>query len=140
MIMLYALITVMLLTAAVGIVMVVFGSKNHLLRRGFSLGLVLSILLMAFCGVYSGIARDKFVGLRAEYSDLMLYYNTVNNSTNEYVRYDYYEKVMDYNEDYENYQEQTENSWVGALCSKDWGLGIGLIDFQLHGDDYVGQE
>lgn len=139
MIVIYILLAVLLCTATAIISMMVFNLRNNkTLYMVVVAGIVISVILGMTCILYGSIASGNVAELHADYNDLMLYYNTVNYSTNEYVRYDYYDKVMAYNRDFERYQKEATNIWLGGLYPKEWDYGIGLIDFQLHGDNYSG--
>ena len=65
------------------------------------------------------------------YNELMICKQTVEQSTNEYVRWNYYDKVLDWNEYYE--ENAKESFWFGPY-QHDVFEGTALIDFQLHGD------
>jgi hypothetical protein len=68
------------------------------------------------------------------YNELMIYKQTVEQSTNEYVRWNYYDKVLDWNEHYEENANPAESFWFGPY-QHDVFEGTALIDFQLHGDE-----
>ena len=68
------------------------------------------------------------------YDELMIYKQTVEQSTNEYVRWNYYGKVLDWNEHYEENANPVESFWFGPY-QHDVFEGTALIDFQLHGDE-----
>ena len=68
------------------------------------------------------------------YNELMIYKQTVEQSTNEYVRWNYYNKVVDWNEHYEKNVNSTESFWFGPYLY-DVLEGTALIDFQLRGDE-----
>lgn len=118
-------------------VMLVFGMrKNKTLRTIVAITLVCSVLSFGMCMIAGSIVNSDIDRCRAEYQDLMLYYSTVDNSTNEYVRYDYYNKVQEYNEWYNSLCEWESDFWLNTMVPTNWSDGFGLIDFQLHGDDY----
>ena len=133
------LLGVLALTAVTIVVTVVFGyQKNATLRKVILYGLVASLLLSGFAIVFGGIVGNTADELTATYNDLILYQTTVEHSTNEYVRYDYYDKVTAYNEAFEDYVIASQDKWLGGLYPTDWDEGIAIIDFQLHGDNYYG--
>ena len=133
------LLCVLALTAIAIVVTVVFGyQKNATLRKAILCGLVASLLLSGFAIVFGGIVGNTADELVATYNDLILYQTTVEHSTNEYVRYDYYDKVTAYNEAFEDYVIASQDKWLGGLYPADWDEGIAIIDFQLHGDNYYG--
>ena len=69
------------------------------------------------------------------YDNLMLYHETVEVSTNEYVRFDYREKVEEYNAAYDFNLAESEGAVFGWLYLPSWDDGLDYIDFQLHGDE-----
>lgn len=69
------------------------------------------------------------------YNNLMLYHETVETSTNEFVRFDYHEKVEEYNAAYDFNLAESEGAVFGWLYLDDWDSGLDYIDFQLHGDE-----
>lgn len=83
----------------------------------------------------ASVANDRISAMHETYDNLMLYYETVETSTNEYVRFDYYEKVAEYNSAYDFNLTQEEGPLFGWLYPADWDDNLGHIDFQLHGDE-----
>ncbi len=137
----YVLLAILICTAAAIVCTAVFGmQKNKTMRSICAIGLILCVIGMGIFGVGHACTNIETNNIVAQYEDLMLYYNTVNYSSNEYVRYDYYNKVQAYNATYQNLIEATEDSVFGCLYPRDWYTDIGPIDFQLHGDEYAGQE
>ena len=135
----YALLIFLVAALVSIVVMFVFGMRtNKTLRRVVATALIGAIVSFALCmAIGFGIKADM-AKCQAEYTDLMLYYNTVDNSTNEYVRYNYFNKVQEYNEWYTNLASYETDIFCGNLVHDSWLAGCGLIDFQLHGDEYVG--
>ena len=64
-------------------------------------------------------------------------YDTVETSTNEYIRFDYYEKVVEYNSAYDFNLAENEGAWFGWLYPSGWDDGLDYIDFQLHDNEYA---
>lgn len=110
--------------------------KNEIWRKLFVVIVVLSFGLGLITAYIHGTHLQTTNKLQAAYDGLMLYYDLVDNSTNEYVRYDYYDRVMKYNTDYEHHMKNDDNIWTGWLYPSDWQLGMSRIDFRLHGDNY----
>lgn len=97
-----------------------------------------AILLLAWFFIVS--VNNAEVNMRIDaihntYDNLMLYYETVEASTNEYMRFDYHEKVIEYNSAYDFNLAESENVWFGWLYPSGWDNGLNYIDFQLHGDE-----
>ena len=111
--------------------------KNKTMRKICSIGLMLCVIGMGIFGIGNACANNNTNKIIAQYEDLTLYYNTVDYSSNEYVRYDYYNKVQVYNATYQNLIEATEDPIFGCLYTNDWFINIVPIDFQLHGNEYV---
>lgn len=133
----YVLLAVLICTAAAIVCTAVFGlQKNKTMRAVCSIGLIVCAVMFAIFGIGRACTTTDTNNVAYRYEDLMLYYSTVDNSTNEYVRYDYYDKVQDYNEFYQRLVEASEDPVFGCLYPRNWTDGIGTIDFQLHGDDY----
>lgn len=131
------LLCIMVLTVITIVVTVIFGyQKNATMRKIIAIGLAASLLLSGFAIVFGGIVGNTADELAATYHDLVLYQTTVEYSTNEYVRYDYYDKVVNYNEAYADYMVAAQGKWLGGLYPANWDEDIAIIDFQLHGDFY----
>ncbi len=84
-------------------------------------------------------ARSDLQSVAERYDDLMLYYNTVVYSDNEYVRYDYFNKVKSYNEDYDAIIRASESKWTGWFYPAEEIAKLNPIDFTLHGDNLYGE-
>lgn len=134
----YALLIFLVAAVASIAVMLLFGQrKSQILRRVVVATVTGALVCFTLCMVIGFSVKDGIADCQAQYEDLMLYYSTVDNSTNEYVRYNYYNKVQEYNEHYAHYVAMESDFWVGNLVHESWLDGCGLIDFQLHGDEYV---
>lgn len=101
--------------------------------------LVIAIIFAIFCIALNAGAKSELNYLTVRYDDLMLYYNTVVNSENEYVRYDYYDKVNAYNEAYEKVIAASESKWNGWFYPAEDIAKLNTIDFTLHGDNFYGE-
>ena len=135
MIWLYLLLSVLVLTAISVTCTLCFGlQKNIIMRRIILIGVILCMAM----SIVSGLIVAGYAGttnrLQAQYDTLSLYYNTVNNSSNEYVRYDYYNRVKAYNNEFENSMIAASDPWFGALYPANWNVNMGPIAFELHGD------
>lgn len=141
MILLYVLLGLMIATAATCGAMVIFGyQKNVTLRRVVAVGLATIVAIGVFCVILGGIYRDNVADLKEDYKILTLYQYTIEQSNNEYVRYDYYDRVTEYNDEYDRNQTASINKWLGWLYPEDWDYGIGYVEFALHGDEYYVSE
>lgn len=72
----------------------------------------------------------------AEYEELMIYKHTVEESSNEYLRWNYYEKVEEWNRRYDANEETKQNPSFWFSCYQyDYFVGTERIDFELRGDE-----
>ena len=109
-----------------------FAAFQHIL--GWSLAVAL--LSCIFSAGLASSMRDELVALQNEYNDLMIYYDIINNSTDEIVRYDYYTDVLNYNERYHRLQEDNKSFWIGCFMTDEEMETISTIDFYLRQDVY----
>lgn len=137
MIILSTFLVVALIALAAVIVRIVFNPRWAWLNRIIIVFVALSIVLVTIIGVANGVCRSTIKDLAADYETLTLYQSIVETCNNEYVRFDFYERVNDYNRMYADAAKQSENPWLDAFFPKDWTATILPIDFQLHGDEYV---
>ena len=94
----------------------------------------IAVLIIGFWILTIFLAPVALAANQERYNELMIYKQTVEQSTNEYVRWDYYDKVLDWNEHYEENANPAESFWFGPY-QHDVFEGTALIDFQLHGDE-----
>lgn len=66
----------------------------------------------------------------AEYAELATYHPVVSATDNEYVRFDYYQKIKDWNTRYINWCENRENPWISWFIYDDY-KNCGTISFTL---------
>ena len=129
---LYALAAVGLLTAVLIIVMIIFGLlKHNILQKvmvwGIFITIVLGIINIAILGTY----RSDTKKLNETYDNLILYHSTISESKNEYIRFDYYSKVLDYNKEYEQAKKASTSLLTGNLMPDSWIDDINRIEFLL---------
>ena len=112
----------------------VFGySKNKTLKFVFRAAIVIAVFCGMFCAVLGGIYAKDINEIQSTYTDLTLYQPLVEDTSNEYIRYDFYDKVTAYNEMYNTMESNAANDWFGALVNKNWNENCTNIDFFLHG-------
>lgn len=128
-ILLFALIVIL---AAVA-VKVVFRPEWDWLNRILIAMIIMAILSGVAAGVCTGTSSDAIRNLEADRNDLMIYYTTVDSSTNEYMRFDYYNKVNSFNNRYEYQATLTESPWFGAFYPRNWQERVAPIVFELRG-------
>lgn len=66
-----------------------------------------------------------------EYMDLAVYYNAVNESDDEVMRWHYYNKINEWNEKYENYLRMNNNMWFGFFYGDHDYDGCDFINLEL---------
>ena len=102
-------------------------------------GVIISGFFLFFTFITIAIANSdvnaRISAMYDTYDNLMLYHETVETSTNEFVRFDYHEKVEEYNAAYDFNLAESEGAVFGWLYLDDWDSGLDYIDFQLHGDE-----
>lgn len=129
-----AFVVVAILTVVAAIT--IFLHPTKLAKQIVAVGVILCIIIGAVCGISTAICRSDIAKAKAEYDDLMLYYYTVEVSSNEYLRYDYYNKVNAFNDEYNRLLAVSESKWSSWFCDQTTLAEFGPIDFALHGDDY----
>lgn len=129
-----AFVAVAILTVVAAIT--IFLHPTKLAKTVVAYGVILCIFLGIICGACTAIIRSDTAKAKAEYDDLMLYYYTVETSTNEYLRYDYYNKVNAFNDEYNRLVAISESKWSSWFCDQTALAEFGTIDFVLHGDGY----
>ena len=113
-----------------------FATKDS---KGLNAMIISAIFLLFTFIAVAGANSDvnaRISAMHDTYDNLMLYYETVEASTNEYVRFDYHKKVEEYNAAYDFNLAESENAVFGWLYLDGWDSGLDYIDFQLHGDNY----
>lgn len=134
MIILSILLIMLLLLAAIIVVECVFKPKWNWL---WNVGLVVFILALGSFGatmIANNVCDAQVADLKAEAADINLYYNLVNASYDEYVRFDFYQRVNDYNTAYAACQENAKNPWINVFYDKNWENEIAPIEFFLRTD------
>lgn len=78
---------------------------------GMFLGAIVSLCLIG-CYIINVFQADA----RLEtYDTLILYRDVVEASNDELLRYDFYERVQEWNERYESHLKTRENNWIGMI-------------------------
>lgn len=98
--------------------------------------LILGVLFGGTCAACTTTATNRIKDAHEAYDNLLLYYYTVETSNNEYVRYDYFNKVNEYNNTYTTLFEYSNNPFVNWFYKEADMIEFDTIDFQLHGDGY----
>lgn len=98
--------------------------------------IILAVIFGIVCLIGMSVVKHEIIRVQDTYDDLMLYYYTVETSTNEYLRYDYYNKVNEYNECYNELVARSKSpveNWFFDTAVLD---KLDTISFTLHGDGY----
>ncbi len=124
-----------LILALAGIVVtMMFKPKWTWLNRVIIAMIALALICGIFAIIGNVVASIQMKDLVEDYKTLLTYFNAVEYSENEYMRFDYYNRVNDFNERYNIVIEQSNSLWVGWFYDLDLIKDIGPIDFYLRGE------
>lgn len=132
MVILSILLIALLLLASAIVVRFIFKPKWVWLNKVILVAAVLAIALGTVSIVAGAVCNNDISSLKAESEYINLYYNTVLYTDNEYVRFDFYQRVQDYNSSYAELQEKSQSIWIGAFYPRDWDTEILPIEFWLN--------
>jgi glucan phosphoethanolaminetransferase (alkaline phosphatase superfamily) len=132
MIILSALLIALLLLASAIVVRGIFKPKWTWLNKAILVAAALALILGTVSIVAGAVCDNDINDLKAESEHINLYYNTVLYTDNEYVRFDFYQRVQDYNDSYAELQEKSKSIWIGAFYPKGWDTEILPIEFLLN--------
>jgi hypothetical protein len=122
------------ITAITTILGITFGyTRSRRFRKCIFTGVSICVMLLTFCGILGGIYANDVAELKAQYEDIMLYHEVVNECDDEVVRFGHYEKVYDFNERYHEMEVTAAGSVFGNLVPADWSDGFGPITFVFRG-------
>ena len=138
MILLTTLLTFLLVMLTAIVVRMAFNPPWPWLNRIIATALVISLALATVSIVGSAAYNSAAEKVQEHYDTIMLYYDTIDNCRNEYVRFDFYTRVQDYNAEYLKTQEKAEDMWFGKLFPSNWNENCKTIDFELHTGAYNG--
>ena len=136
MIIVYALLGISILTIIFAIVSAIFNIRSKRIYSLIAIGVLLSVVLLFFALISMVNLRVETSNLRENFAVLSLYYSPVSQSKDEYVRYDYYTRISDFNEELEHHQRRTTSPLTNAFYPKDWDDGLVPISFELNGISY----
>lgn len=140
MIFLVMLLISALIAVAGLIVRLVFKYNEDWLNNVIIVAVCSIVIFGAGCIIGSAVCRGEITDLRAEYDHIMIYYDVVDQCENEYVRFDFYQEVKDYNAEYAATVKSAASPWKDAFYPKNWQEEITPIEFYLRtgAEDYVG--
>jgi glucan phosphoethanolaminetransferase (alkaline phosphatase superfamily) len=132
MIILAIFLLAMLIAASAIITKLVFKPRWTWLNRIILVMVGLSVVMCVICVIALPVTRGIVNDLREEHDALILYHDTIDQCYNEYVRFDFYQRVMDYNERYAAIQKESKSLWIGEFYPKGWDTEILPIEFLLN--------
>lgn len=141
MILLVMFLIAALIAGASIVVITVFQPRWNWLRYVMGAALGVAIATGIACGLTASGTHLQVNDLRQEYDNILIYYDTVDTCNNEYVRFDFYERVERYNSQYEALAEDSDSAWIGVFYPDGWQEEFGPIDFLLRDgteSDYAG--
>jgi glucan phosphoethanolaminetransferase (alkaline phosphatase superfamily) len=132
MIILSILLVALIIALAAIVIRLIFKVNWPVLNRLFIVFIAVAIA-MSFVSIGVGVGcRNTVDNLANEHQTLMLYYNAVQYSDNEYMRFDYYNRVNDFNARYAAAVENAKSPWVGIFYPPNWSESICPIEFHLN--------
>lgn len=97
----------------ISVIMVYRGNIN------FEPALITSVLLFLCLALFCCLMRVNYVyiheNLHTEYKEIVLLLDSVNQSDNEYLRHIFFERVEEYNKQYDLYVQDLNNLWFDWL-------------------------
>lgn len=105
---------VMLITAVVSIILMV-RYKNTNFAPVLTASAALCLCLILFCGLMRLEYIDIHENLHTKYKELSLVLDSIEQSDNEYLRYIFFDKVEEYNEQYDLYVRDLNSPWFNWL-------------------------
>ena len=132
MIILSALLIALLLLASAIVVRCIFKPKWVWLNKVILVAAAFALVLGTVSIVAGAVCDNDISTLKAESEHINLYYNTVLYTDNEYVRFDFYQRVQDYNSSYAELQEKSKSIWIGAFYPQGWDTEVLPIEFLLN--------
>ena len=132
MIILSALLIALLLLASAIVVRCIFKPKWVWQNKVILVAAAFALVLGTVSVIAGAVCDNDINNLKAESEHINLYYNTVLYTDNEYVRFDFYQRVQDYNSSYAELQEKSKSIWIGAFYPKGWDAEVLPIEFLLN--------
>lgn len=131
MILLAIILIAALITIASVVVITIFKPRWSWLYHVMGVALAITIAFGLATGLTARGCRVAVDELRQEYENILLYYDLIDTCDNEYVRFDFYNRVERYNNQYEVLREDTDSAWVGALYPDNWYEEFSVVNFLL---------
>jgi hypothetical protein len=123
---------------AIGLIFNIFDYKAFkILTRVIGVLVVIFAITSAFlCSQAHAQKHD----IEIMYEDLMIYNDTVQFCEDENVRFAHYERVKEYNDNYDRLVKFQKSKWIGFFVPKGWDEEVEPIKFQLFGASVGGIE
>ncbi len=136
-------ILVVLAAAFIGLMAIgfIFKTFDHKAFKGLVWVVGVLVVLLAITSTFLwGQANAQKNRIEIMYEDLMIYNNTVQFCENENVRFAHYERVKEYNDNYDRLVKFQKSKWIGFFVPKGWDEEVAPIEFQLFGASVGGIE
>ena len=123
---------------AIGVIFEAFNYKTFKIIA-WIVGVVVVLLAIISTFLY-GQAHGQKHDIEIMYEDLMIYNDTVQFCEDENVRFAHYERVKEYNDNYDRLVKFQKSKWIGFFVPKGWDEEVAPIEFQLFGAPVGGIE
>lgn len=107
--------TIVALIAAVLSIIVVVHYNNANFEPILITSVILFFCLILFCTLMRVNYIDIHENLHAEYEEIVLLLDSVDQSDNEYLRHIFFERVQEYNRQYDLYVQDLNSPWFNWL-------------------------
>lgn len=129
----YLFFIALVITVALLVGSVIGPSKSKTYHKCTYIGVGICVVLFASCMALNSMYCSEVSELQAQYDDIMLYNEIVALNDNEQVRFGHYEKIEDFNEEYDRLMGIEKSPVFGTLFPKDWSVDMSKIDFNFRG-------
>jgi energy-coupling factor transporter transmembrane protein EcfT len=136
-------ILVVLAAAFVGLMAIgfIFKTFDHKAFKTLAFVVGVLVVLLAIISVFFWDEADtQKRNIEVMYEDLIIYNDTVQFCEDENVRFAHYERVKEYNDNYDRLVKFQKNKWIGFFVPKGWDEEVEPIKFQLFGASVGGIE
>lgn len=108
------IIMIVAIVIAVMTIIVVYNEYDNFIPL-----MVIAIVLALCLGFFNTLMRIEYIDihekLHTEYEEIVLLLDSVDQSDNEYLRHIFFEKVQEYNRQYDLYVQDLDNPWFDWL-------------------------
>jgi hypothetical protein len=104
---------------------------SNIVRAVATASLTFSIVFGVLAMILAMSFSNQVCEARAEFENLVLYADIVEETDNEYVRFDFYNQVNEYNETRKNLIEGSETWYFGALFPRNCRSKLLPLEFSL---------